>query len=112
MRTTKNISITFPTAMAKEAERLAKRENRTMSELLREAFRVYQTGGKKRVPDDLASILRIIADAKMRPLTPRELAAEDRRLMAVGAAHARKVGSKERDVVRVVHESRARRSAS
>ena len=112
MRTTKNISITFPTAMAKEAERLAKRENRTMSELLREAFRHYCTGGNKRVPDDLASILRIIADAKVNPLSPEELAAEDKRLMAVGAAQAKKVGSKERDVVRVVHESRARRSAS
>lgn len=112
MRTTKSISVTFPTAMAKEAERLAKRENRTMSELLREAFRQYCTGGRKRVPDDLASILRVIADAKTNPLSGKKLAAEDRRLMAIGAAHAKKVGSKERDVVRVVHESRARRRAS
>lgn len=112
MRTTKNISITFPTAMAKEAERLAKRENRTMSELLREAFRRYRTDGITRMPDDLASILRIIADAKVNPLSPKELEAEDKRLMAVGAAHTKKVGSKERDVVRVVHKSRARRSAS
>jgi metal-responsive CopG/Arc/MetJ family transcriptional regulator len=112
MRTTKNISITFPTAMAKDAERLAKRENRTMSELLREAFRQYCTRGRKRVPDDLASILRIIADAKTHPLSAKKLAAEDQRLMAVGAANAKKVGSKERDVVRVVHESRARRSAT
>ena len=112
MRTTKNISITFPTAMAKQAERLAKRENRTMSELLREAFRAYCNGGKTRMTGDLASILRIIAEAKTHPLSAKELAAEDKRLMAVGAAHAKKVGSKERDVVRVVHESRARRSAS
>ena len=113
MRATKNISITFPIAMAKQAERLAKRENRTMSELLREAFRVYCTGGRTQVPDeDLASILRIIAAAKTTPLSPTELAAEDKRLMSAGATQARKVGSKERDVVRVVHESRARRSAS
>jgi len=112
MRTTKNISITFPTAMAKQAERLAKRENRTMSELLREAFRAYCTGGKPRVAGDLASILRIIAEAKVNPLSAKELAAEDKRLMAAGAAYAKKASSKERDVVRVVHESRARRSAS
>jgi metal-responsive CopG/Arc/MetJ family transcriptional regulator len=113
MRTTKNISITFPTAMAKQAERLAKRENRTMSELLREAFRAYCTGGKtSRVSGDLASILRIIADAKTHPLSAKELAAEDKRLMTVGASNVKKVGSKERDVVRVVHESRARRRAS
>ena len=109
MRTTRNISVTFPTAMAKEAERLAKRENRTMSELLREAFRQYCTA-RKRVPDDLASILRIIAEAKTHPLSARELADEDRRLMAVGAANAKKAGAKERNAVRVVHQSRARRS--
>lgn len=113
MRTTKNISITFPTAMAKQAERLAKRENRTMSELLREAFRAYCTGGRtSRVSGDLASVLKIIAEAKTNPLSSKELAAEDKRLRAIGAAQAKKVGSKERDVVRVVHESRARRSAS
>jgi metal-responsive CopG/Arc/MetJ family transcriptional regulator len=111
VRTTKNISITFPTAMAKEAERLAKRENRTMSELLREAFRQYSAGGK-RARNDLAALLEIVADAKRHPLSATELAAEDRRLMRVGAAQAKKVGSQERDAVRVVHESRARRRAS
>jgi metal-responsive CopG/Arc/MetJ family transcriptional regulator len=112
MRTTKNISITFPTAMANEAERVAKRENRTMSELMREAFRQYRAAERNRVPNDLASILRVIADAKREPLPDQELAAEDKRLMKIGEAQAKKVGSKERDVVRVVHESRARRSAS
>jgi aminopeptidase N len=112
MRTTKNISITFPTAMAREAERLAKRENCTMSELLREAFREYSAGGRKRGTDDVASILRIIAQAQTYPFSDRELVAEDRRLMTIGAAQARKAGSKERDVVRIVHASRARRSAS
>jgi Arc/MetJ-type ribon-helix-helix transcriptional regulator len=42
MRTTKVYSITMPPEMAKQAERLAKRENRTMSELMREALRRYQ----------------------------------------------------------------------
>ena len=37
MRTTKVYSITMPPDMAKQAERLAKKENRTMSELMREA---------------------------------------------------------------------------
>src|SRR5882724_6141557 len=41
MRTTKVYSITMPPDMAKQAERLAKKENRTMSELMREAFRRY-----------------------------------------------------------------------
>ena len=42
MRTTKVYSITMPPEMAKQAERMAKRENRTMSELVREALRRYQ----------------------------------------------------------------------
>ena len=43
MRTTKTVSISMPPAQLKAAERLAKKENRTMSELFREAFRVYLT---------------------------------------------------------------------
>ena len=35
-------SITLPPEMAAEAERLAKEEGRTMSELMREAFRRYR----------------------------------------------------------------------
>jgi Arc/MetJ-type ribon-helix-helix transcriptional regulator len=42
MRSTKVYSITMPPEMAKQAERLAKKENRTMSELMREALRRYQ----------------------------------------------------------------------
>ncbi len=42
MRTTKNISVTMPPAMLKEVERLAKKEHRTTSELIREALRRYQ----------------------------------------------------------------------
>ncbi|MSV35583.1 MAG: hypothetical protein EXQ47_08310 [Bryobacterales bacterium] len=42
MRTTKVIAITMPPAMAKDAAILAKKQNRTMSELMREAFRRYQ----------------------------------------------------------------------
>ena len=44
MRTSKIVSITLPPAMLKEAERLAKKENRTISELVREALRYYQQG--------------------------------------------------------------------
>jgi Arc/MetJ-type ribon-helix-helix transcriptional regulator len=42
MRNTKVYSITMPPDLAKQAERLAKKENRTMSELMREALRRYQ----------------------------------------------------------------------
>lgn len=43
MRTTKAISITLPSAMLESAQELARQENRTMSELVREALRTYQS---------------------------------------------------------------------
>ena len=42
MRTTKTLSISLPPAQLKDAERLAKKEHRTLSELVREALRSYQ----------------------------------------------------------------------
>ena len=42
MRTTKTLSITLPPEMLAQAEKLAKQENRTMSELIREALRHYE----------------------------------------------------------------------
>jgi len=41
-RTTKVYSITMPPDLGRQAEQLAKQESRTMSELMREAFRRYQ----------------------------------------------------------------------
>lgn len=43
MRTTKVVSITLPPPLFEAAQALAKEENRTMSELLREALRRYQS---------------------------------------------------------------------
>lgn len=83
-----------------------------MSELLREAFRHYRTRGDRRASDDLASIYRMIADVKNNPLSPAELEAENKRLMKVGAALGKKAGIRERDVVRVIHESRGRRRSA
>jgi predicted transcriptional regulator len=48
MRTTKVVSISLPEAQYKKAVRLAKKENRTMSELMREALRVYETQEQRR----------------------------------------------------------------
>jgi metal-responsive CopG/Arc/MetJ family transcriptional regulator len=41
MRTTDTMTISLPRAMAKQMEKVQKRENRTRSELLREAWRLY-----------------------------------------------------------------------
>jgi metal-responsive CopG/Arc/MetJ family transcriptional regulator len=48
MRTSKTISISMPPAQLRQAERLAKKQNRTMSELMREAFRHYAETAARR----------------------------------------------------------------
>ena len=42
MRSTRVLSVSLPETMFTEAEALAKEENRTMSELVREALRAYK----------------------------------------------------------------------
>lgn len=42
MRSTRTLSITLPPEMLSRAEKLAKKEDRTMSELVREALRFYE----------------------------------------------------------------------
>ena len=42
MRTTRNLTVSLPPAQLREMEETAKKENRTMSELVRETFRRYQ----------------------------------------------------------------------
>lgn len=73
MRTAKVISLSLPPDMEKEVQQVAKEEHRTISELLREAFRQYlarrdltivrKEGRKvakrmKLKPDDVAKIVR------------------------------------------------------
>jgi metal-responsive CopG/Arc/MetJ family transcriptional regulator len=73
MRTAKVISLSLPPEMEKEVQKVAKEEHRTISELLREAFRQYLTnrdlvvirkeGRKvakkmKLTPDHIAKIVR------------------------------------------------------
>lgn len=41
MRTTDTMTISLPPAMAKQMEKIQKQENRTRSELVREAWRLY-----------------------------------------------------------------------
>ncbi len=42
MRTSKTVSISLPPTQLRKAEQLARKENRTMSELVREALRRYE----------------------------------------------------------------------
>jgi len=75
-RTTKVYSITMPPDLGRQAEQLAKQESRTMSELMREAFRTYQREQEDR---------RLLADPNRR----RNLAALRDALAALRAEAVR-----------------------
>ncbi len=81
MRTTKTLSISLPPAQLKDAERLAKKEHRTLSELVREALRSYQY--------------------------QRQL----QELNTQGRAKAAELGIAEADVVPLIHQLRQQRRA-
>lgn len=84
MRNTKVVSISLPAEMLEAAERMARQENRTMSELMREALRVYQ----------------------------RERQSWQK-IFAYGQANAKKLGIKdEQDVVRIMREYRQQQRKS
>jgi metal-responsive CopG/Arc/MetJ family transcriptional regulator len=48
MRTTKTLSVSLPPNQLKEMERTARKENRTMSELIRELYRRYVSDEARR----------------------------------------------------------------
>ena len=79
MKSAKNISITVPPSMLREAERIAQREGRTKSELFREALRRY------------------IVHSQFREL------------QRYGVKQSRKLGLKETDVERLISEDRTER---
>jgi predicted transcriptional regulator len=60
VRTTKTLSVTLPPEMFARAEELAKKENRTMSELVREALRQYE---RQRWWDEMNAFGRKTAEA-------------------------------------------------
>jgi Arc/MetJ-type ribon-helix-helix transcriptional regulator len=80
MRTSKTVSISLPPTQLKLVERLAKKENRTMSELVREALRQYQQKQESPINNDLIAALRAVqADAQragLDKLTKRDINAE------------------------------------
>jgi Arc/MetJ-type ribon-helix-helix transcriptional regulator len=66
MRTTAPLSITLPPAMLKRAKKLAGKENRTMSELIREALRRYEqaTDPAEIRRQALMEFRRVLADVR------------------------------------------------
>jgi Arc/MetJ-type ribon-helix-helix transcriptional regulator len=80
MRTSKTISVSLPPLQLKRAEKLARKENRTMSELFREALRQYEQKQATPVNNDLIAALKAIQEDAQRAgldkLSQREINAE------------------------------------
>jgi predicted DNA-binding protein len=105
-RTTKVYSITMPPEMGRQAEQLAKQESRTMSELMREAFRRYQIEqAERRLLADpmrtkhLAELQRLVTElrqeAKQKGLdkiSPRQIDAE---IAAARKSRTKKKGARQ-----------------
>jgi bifunctional DNA-binding transcriptional regulator/antitoxin component of YhaV-PrlF toxin-antitoxin module len=69
----------------------------------------------KRSPEEHRSaetVIQIVNEARKGPLSRAELRTENAKLMAYGARQAKKAGIEERDIPRVIHESRSRRRTS
>ena len=66
MRTSKTISVSLPPEQLKRTERLAKRENRTLSELVREALRQYEQRQEAPINYDLIAALRAVQNGAKR----------------------------------------------
>ena len=112
MRATKRISVSLPPAMARDAKRLAKREARSVSAIMRDALAQYQKS--RELPDELTEewIMQFAAEAKADRMTPQEIEAEEKRLARYGARQAKKLGIKsDEDIVRIIHEWRAEQRA-
>jgi Arc/MetJ-type ribon-helix-helix transcriptional regulator len=90
MRTTRTISISLPPAQLRAVERIARKENRTMSELVREALRQYERMLLP-PPTNLGEAIRLLReDARKKGadrLTTREI---DREIAAVRRSRRRK----------------------
>src|ERR1700736_714941 len=52
----------------------------------------------------LETVNRIVKEQREKPMSTRQLAAVDSELRAYGVKQAKKVGVKERDVTRIIHE--------
>lgn len=112
-RTTETIGFSVPPPVARQVERLAKAENLTKSELFRDMVRVYKQYREQREEFDETWALKVIREAqeeqRRNPMTQEEIKKEDEELRRYAAAQTKKMGIKEKDIDRIIHEYRKER---
>jgi len=77
MRTAKVISLSLPPEMEKEVQQLAKEERRSISEIMREAFRQYMTN--RDLADVRSEGKKIAKRKKLKPGDVERIVREGRR---------------------------------
>jgi hypothetical protein len=111
-RVTKVIGFSVLPAQAREVERIARAERRTKSELFREMLRVYKRYRQQREEEEKDWVMKLIQEAKdeqtKNPLNVEDLLKESEQLARYGAAQAKKLGIKPKDIDRIIYESRKR----
>ncbi len=111
-RTTQIVGFSVPPTLAQEMEQIAKAEKRTKSELFREMLRVYKRYRTQREREEDGWVMKVIREAQeeqvKNPMTVEEMLKEDEELARYGAAQAKKLGIKPKDVNRIIYESRKR----
>src|SRR6184192_2845796 len=97
MRTTENLTISLPPAVKREMERTAKKENCTLSELIRETWRQYQKPPVvdvyefiRRIAPTPPSMRAIQEDAKRKGTNKLTMAQIQREVRAVRRRQAKK----------------------
>jgi hypothetical protein len=119
-RTSQILAFSVPPAVAKQVQSLAKKEQRTKSELFREMVRVYERDRTRRGLEDehrWASELfaRALAEESVSPMTEEQMQALDKELARYGEQQTKKLGIKPKDldryIIRKIHERRKARLA-
>lgn len=74
---------------------------------------VYEHHRKQEEQYDEAWVMRLVREVeeedRIRPMTQEEIEKEEEELRRYGVAQSRKLGIKENDIDRIIHEHRARR---
>src|SRR5215471_573188 len=110
MGTPQTSSITLPASVLRTAKRLAKREKRSVPDIVADALQQYEAAKPSKHPETPEEWARFIEEVKKNPPTQEELEADWKELSKYGAAQAKKLGIKsEKDIFRICDEFRASR---
>lgn len=114
-RTADTSGFSIPPALLQEAARIAEAEGRTGGALFRDMLRNYKSRRKEQEPYGEAWALNLMREAqeeeRLHPMTPDEEAREEKEMNRYAAAQSKKVGIKEKDIPKLIKESRVKRRA-